>query len=593
MYRILHLFLPLMITGIATAQVGTHPTVHDVAAGVAQRLQESLPAEQLLKISVEQVMPFITDEDWQVLGEKHLSFRINVPSTIYVFRDSEDPNAVHWLPARGFVNSGLSVKTDSQAFEGWSKDFEHGVVGLGVPSIDGDAEHYFVVVVPKQKGDALKVSEVMPSTHTAGTLAAGERIGISWNTTKITEAPEALQGALLLRGDPNKRRSARLTQIFQTTEYPATATPDHVVLTWGDDPTSTQSIQWRTSTATEKGVVRYRVQGTEPWAEKNAETLRLENHNTVNDPISHWHTARLSGLKPGTKYDYQVGTGAEDGWIKAAVFETAPDKTEPFSFIYLGDAQAGFDDWGKLLRQCYGENPEAAFYVMAGDLVNRGNERADWDQLFQNAKGVFDHRVLVPSIGNHEVQGDLGPWMYLKLLDLPQNGPKGVEAERAYSFTYGNVLVISLDANVEPADQAAWLEELLKNTDATWKFVTYHQPAYSSGASRDNPEVREIWGALFDKYHVDLALQGHDHAYLRTWPMYNQKKVATPAEGTIYIVSTSGTKYYEQGHFDYTEVGFTDTSTYQVLDIQIDGDTLTYKAHGADGKVLDEFVIEK
>jgi hypothetical protein len=75
--------------------------------------------------------------------------------------------------------------------------------------------------------------------------------------------------------------------------------------------------------------------------------------------------------------------------------------------------------------------------------------------------------------------------------------------------------------------------------------------------------------------------------------MFNEKKVATAAEGTIYIVSTSGTKYYEQGQFDYTEVGFTDTSTYQVLDIRIDGDTLTYKAHGADGKVLDEFVIEK
>jgi hypothetical protein len=146
---------------------------------------------------------------------------------------------------------------------------------------------------------------------------------------------------------------------------------------------------------------------------------------------------------------------------------------------------------------------------------------------------------------------------------------------------------------VEPAEQTAWLENELKNTEATWKFVTYHQPAYSSGANRDNPEVRALWGALFDKYHVDLALQGHDHAYLRTWPMYNQKRVATAAEGTIYIVSTSGTKYYDQGQFDYTEVGFTKTNTYQVLDIKIDGDTLTYKAHGADGKVLDEFVIEK
>lgn len=593
MRRIVQMFLSLLLSGAAVAQVGSHPTVFDVAARVTQRLQESLPADQLLKVTVEQVLPVLTDEDWQVLGEKHLSFRINVPATVYVFRDASDPYVVHWLPSRGFVNTSLVVKTEDGSFEGWSKDFDAGVVGLGVPSIDGDAEHYFVGIIPKDAGAKLAVTEVTPSVHVAGKLLAGERIGVSWNDTKMTEVPEVLQGAFALRGDPNRRRSARLTQIFQATEYPATPTPDHVVLTWGDDPRSTQSIQWRTSIATEKGVVRYRIEGTQEWAQMKAETVRLENHNTINDPITNWHTVRLAELKPGTKYEYQVGTDGENGWIDAATFETAPDKAEPFSFIYLGDAQAGFDAWGDLLHQCYKENPEAAFYVMAGDLVNKGNERADWDRLFQNARGVFDHRVLVPSIGNHEVQGDKGPWMYLELLDLPQNGPKGVTPERAYSFTYGNVLVISLDANVEPAEQTAWLEDLLANTEATWKFVTYHQPAYSSGANRDNPEVRKLWGALFDKYHVDLALQGHDHAYLRTFPMYNEKKVATAAEGTIYIVSTSGTKYYDQGQFDYTEVGFTNTSTYQVLDIQVDGHKLTYKAHGADGKVLDEFTIEK
>jgi len=92
---------------------------------------------------------------------------------------------------------------------------------------------------------------------------------------------------------------------------------------------------------------------------------------------------------------------------------------------------------------------------------------------------------------------------------------------------------------------------------------------------------------------MDLALQGHDHAYLRTWPMHGEKRAASPKEGTIYIVSVSGTKYYEQGNFDYTEFGMTNVSTYQVLDIRIDGDKLTYKAYDGEGKVRDEFVIEK
>ena len=287
------------------------------------------------------------------------------------------------------------------------------------------------------------------------------------------------------------------------------------------------------------------------------------------------------------------GDGSGEVWSEPSTFTTAPAGTEPFKFVYMGDAQNGLDSWGNLVRNAYAKEPDAAFYIMAGDLVNRGNERDDWDSFFHNAAGVYDCRQLVPAIGNHEDQGELGPLMYLALFDLPDDGPAGIEPERAYAFEYSNALFVILDSNLPAASQTEWLEEQLANTKATWKFVVYHHPAYSSGPRRDNPEVRALWGALFDKYHVDLALQGHDHAYLRTWPMRDQKRVDSLSEGTIYIVSVSGTKYYEQGEFDYTEFGMTNVSTYQVLDIQIEGKQLTYKAYDAEGDVRDEFVIEK
>jgi len=75
--------------------------------------------------------------------------------------------------------------------------------------------------------------------------------------------------------------------------------------------------------------------------------------------------------------------------------------------------------------------------------------------------------------------------------------------------------------------------------------------------------------------------------------MYDGKPVGSPAEGTIYIVSVAGTKMYDQGDFDYTEFGMTNVSTYQVLDLRIDGDKLTYKSYDLEGKLRDEFVIEK
>ena len=150
-----------------------------------------------------------------------------------------------------------------------------------------------------------------------------------------------------------------------------------------------------------------------------------------------------------------------------------------------------------------------------------------------------------------------------------------------------------LDSNLKPETQTRWLERQLSNTQVRWKFVIYHHPLYASEPKREPKALRQAWGPIFDKYHVDLALQGHDHAYLRTYPMKANQRVASPSEGTVYIVSVSGTKMYKQDPRDYTEFGMTNVSTYQVLDIQISGDRLVYRAYDIDGAMRDELVIEK
>ena len=599
MRRVFLLALALVAGGFAQAHVGNHPSIHDAVAAIIERFQQTLPAEALKSITVEQVHEALTADEKETLGAHHLTFRVNVPVTVYVCRQSAQKEIVFWLGERGFEKMGYDVKTSEDPFEVWRKEFPAGEVGLGVNSLSGDGDHYFVVIAPQNTGDAVEITEIYPGQHTLGEMKAGERMYVSWDTTVIKEVPEALKGTVLLRGNENARRSARLTSVYNTTMYPSSASPDQIVLTWASDPKTTQAIQWRTSTETSQGAVRYRikrqpgVEVADPWITVAAEMKPMENHNTLNDPVCHRYTVNLIGLEPATTYEYSVGDGSPAGWTLPFEFNTAPDAVTPFKFIYMGDAQNGLDTWGKVVRNAHSAEPDAAFYVMAGDLVNRGVQRDDWDHFFHNSKGIYENKQLVPAIGNHEDQSDLGPWMYLDLFDLPENGPADVTPERAYSFTYSNALFVVLDSNVAPADQVAWLDEQLANSDATWKFAIYHHPAYSSGASRDNPEVRELWGALFDKYHVDLALQGHDHAYLRTWPMKGGKKMDSPAEGTVYIVSNSGAKFYDQGDFDYTAFGMTNVSLYQVLDLRIDGNKLTYKSYDIEGKLRDEFVIEK
>lgn len=379
----------------------------------------------------------------------------------------------------------------------------------------------------------------------------------------------------------------------RSTPLPATETPDQILLTWSDTAAATQTVQWRAAPSIDKGVVQYRTEdaGDATPREIEAERSVIEDRLLENDPVNHRFTAVLDGLTPSTAYAYRAGHPELDEWSEWARFETAPAGSEPFSFMYLGDVQRGFESWGSLMLAGYERFEDIAFCLIAGDLVDDGGWRDEWDRFFAAGAPMFMETPLMAALGNHDY--DNHARMYLELLALPENGPDTLPKEKAYSFEYANALFVVLDTNRSPAKQADWLEEQLAGSGAKWKFAMYHHPAYSSAPHRDNDEVREHWVPLFDEYHLDMAFQGHDHAYLRTYPMRGNQIVDSPAEGTYYIVSVAGTKMYEQEDHDYAEVAFPDVATYQIIGIDTEPDRLTYRAYDRDGAVRDEVMIEK
>ncbi len=581
----------MLIAGAAYAHVDGRPSIHDTLQGIVNRWKSELDAETLGRLSERKALEFITEEEREILGSELISFDVNVPVVVYVI--VERGHEPFWLEDKGYEKTEHKVEIFNDVYEAWAKEHDPGRIGLGVNNIDGNGDMYFAALDPVDEGDSIQVSGIYPGQHNVVPFALGEDVYVDQRGRRIGTVSEGFEPALLLQTIEANEDIAQLVNRFRVTEHPSSGKPDHVVLTWSGDPATTQTIQWRTDTTIAEGRVEYR-QGSEGSVmEAAAVRSAVSDPELLNDPECHRFTVTLRGLEPDTTYSYRVGTGSDDGWTEWTAFTTAPDGPKPFSFIYMGDAQNGLDTWGVLAHKSFEHRPDVSFYVMAGDLVNRGIQRDDWDKFFHNATGIYDRRQLIPAIGNHEDQGRDGPWMYLDMFDLPDNGPDAIDSERAYSLEYSNAIFIILDSNLSPSVQEDWLEEQLANTDATWKFVVYHHPAYSSSPNRNNPLIREHWTPLFDKYHVDLAMQGHDHAYLRTFPMYDQKPMESPDEGTIYVVSVSGTKYYDQGDFDYKAVGMTNTSTYQVLDIVIDGNTLTYKAYDVDGKLRDEFVIKK
>ena len=111
------------------------------------------------------------------------------------------------------------------------------------------------------------------------------------------------------------------------------------------------------------------------------------------------------------------------------------------------------------------------------------------------------------------------------------------------------------------------------------------------------PHLRELWQPIIDKHHVDLVLQGHDHAYARSQLMTAEVNLITgvshqdPNTGTVYVVSVSGPKMYELGRRSFMRRAAEDTQLYQI--IKIDGLQLTYEARTAVGELYDGFVLRK
>ena len=569
----------------------------EVVPAIIERIAAGLRPDDLGRVTEESVLEQLTADEREALSSGLIRFTIDQAAEVIVLCDSSI-GPPFWLAERGFTRTGGAIGAGSRQFEAWRREFPAGEVRLGVNSLRGSGEQYVVALRPIAPGAGpVQISDLHPPSLATGTLVPGCAPYV--DRTETLDAVSAdLAGLTFLRTARADRTAGRIVDVFRTTRHPSSPLPDQIVLTWSDDPRTTQTVQWRTDTSVKEGVVMYQTEALadgflpHPPLFARARTSVLVTPELLNDPRVHRHTAVLRGLAPATTYVYTAGDGTPEGTSARYEFTTAPAGEAAFRFIYMGDAQNGLDRWGSLVQTACRREPDAAFVVMAGDNVNRGAERDDWDDLFFNGAPLFATVTLVPALGNHDCQGG-DPRLYLEQFDLPKDGCPELAPERTYGFQYAGAYIAVLDSNSDPEAQRAWLDVRLAQTPAKWKFVVFHHPIYSSSPGRDNKELRASWMPLFDAHHVDLVLQGHDHGYLRTWPMKADTRVEEPDEGTTYVVSVSGAKFYDQAEHPYTARGFTRTSTYQVLDIRLVNDALLYRAYDEFGDVVDELRIRK
>jgi calcineurin-like phosphoesterase family protein len=215
-----------------------------------------------------------------------------------------------------------------------------------------------------------------------------------------------------------------------------------------------------------------------------------------------------------------------------------------FNFVAVGD----WDCTGETkdtVDNIIDKDPELVLAL--GDLSYNGKAKC-WLKLIEP---FADKTKIV--MGNHELDSSKLTKTYMDYFGLEK---------QYYSFNYQNVHFLALSTEItyeEDSQQYEFairdLEQISNDTSIDWIVAYYHRQVYSSGGGpEDEDDFREVYHPLFDKYKVDLALQGHHHVYERTYPVtfnydnedepfirdLNDNNLYKNPQGTIFITAGTG-----------------------------------------------------
>lgn len=300
---------------------------------------------------------------------------------------------------------------------------------------------------------------------------------------------------------------------------------DTLFLTWQRDPTTTMTIQWigpeRTAA---NALIRYSTIDGKEW--KNQPTVVKAYPESEHKVFR----AELTGLKPGTDYQFEVGPTS-----RTYRFRTMPAKaTDTISFISGGDVGT---DKHAINNNIQAARQDPMFAIVGGDLGYDNGKSMETSVKF--IRNYSEHMIgregrLIPMVvcmGNHEIDGgydkprEKAPFFFA-LFD-------GMYRDTSFAtLDFGDYLsLVLLDTghnNPIGGDQASWLERTLRaRVDHPNVIAVNHVPCYPSyrkmegadGKGGTGEGQRKHWVPLFDKYRVPLVLEHHDHTFKRSKPL--------------------------------------------------------------------------
>jgi hypothetical protein len=273
----------------------------------------------------------------------------------------------------------------------------------------------------------------------------------------------------------------------------------------------------------------------------------------------------VTGLEDSSTYAYQVGAGNPNNanaitWSDVYYVHTRDPRS--FSFIAVGDPQLGasgnigsdLTGWQATLQAA--PLGTASFLLSLGDEVDNQTSQSGAD-LQYDAYSYPAQLLGIPVAtidGNHDYAlGQYYGYHYNQPNQSTQYGATQYGNDGDYWFRYGSALFMMLNSNTESAATHGVFigQAIAANQDAKWRVVAFHHSLYSDANHTFDSDIlfrRSTYPAIFDQYHIDVVLSGHDHSFTRSWQMFNgqpvsQNKMRVAKDGSVSVVNPAGTLY--------------------------------------------------
>jgi hypothetical protein len=299
------------------------------------------------------------------------------------------------------------------------------------------------------------------------------------------------------------------------------------------------------------------------------------------------HKARVTGLKPGTSYQYSVCTDGTN-WSPMYDFKV-PSASGAFKFAVIADPQLTQGNVDANSRYKVGTTTAAgwvetmtkimasgvSFIASGGDQVDAvGGTEAEYTNFF--APVGLRNLPFAPVSGNHDAHMHFT--YHYNVPNQQDFGTLAPDNMGNYFYLYNNILFVVLNTAPYPTSTSTASPYITRfRTTLTaaktthtgkydWLIVQHHKSTASVGdhlADRDIQYYVEAgFETLMSEMDVDFVLAGHDHVYARSYPLRGMAggQVSVPdkthdkASGStwtgvqdpIYLTFTtgSGLKYY-------------------------------------------------